>query len=593
MSSVTNVLRMNAPSPTSSSSSASALVSQRGSFDICLSKLETTILTPSGDVLVCRGREFLRHLERGIVPLDNNNKANRNSLCHVDADAFCDACVNGVHLSHATTNHQHQKNGNLSLRQRVQMQLDNNDAAKENYNDLSAPPSFDYSNYEPAIPAPDKQLRRPLSQVPEYNAENQDGFVRLFGSLLSSPNGASDAKAKAFAENNMTPETLCAPTVLHGVPTCLMHEIRISAISANALGSHVLLISTNALLFSYGSNSHGQLGLGISESFVSTPTLVTAVLEGGGKTLHCAAGVDYSLICVKTRERRIQMDSGDVSSQDSQQGYHLHQLYGFGSNKGTKLGLYQNTAETNYSLPHRVALHAKVTWPSDPANQSSRHLPVVDSASPPVGIFCLVAASNHSAALIQSAAGAVDLFMWGEPGALGLSSESGAITKVESLSYNPALVDDEDSYLEPSEYPTQVSLGTNCTFVLLNTGRCLSFGGSHLLPEKVCLEPTEIQLDTRIVSLSVGNQHVLATCLDHKVYSWGVDPATRVTAARPTELVQQRALRTFAGHDVSAFVLEDGTVQTCGASSGRLGQGEVPPNPKKPAPLFGGLRLWR
>ena len=44
----------------------------------------------------------------------------------------------------------------------------------------------------------------------------------------------------------------------------------------------------------------------------------------------------------------------------------------------------------------------------------------------------------------------------------------------------------QDSYLKPSEYPTQVSLGTNCTFVPLNTGRCLSCGGSRLLPEKAC-----------------------------------------------------------------------------------------------------------
>jgi hypothetical protein len=93
--------------------------------------------------------------------------------------------------------------------------------------------------------------------------------------------------------------------------------------------------------------------------------------------------------------------------------------------------------------------------------------------------------------------------MWGESGALGLASESGAVTMVESLSYNPSLVDDEDSYLNPSEYPTQVALGSNCTFVVLNTGRCLSFGGSHLLPDKVSLETYRN---------TIGGAHIVTQC---------------------------------------------------------------------------------
>ena len=151
-------------------------------------------------------------------------------------------------------------------------------------------------------------------------------------------NGASKSKANDFDFDetiNGVRNTLYAFCPLQGVPTFLMHEIRISAISASSLGSHVLLISTDALVFSYGSNGHGQLGPGISESCVSTPTLVTAILESGGKTVHLCgrSGVDCSLICVKTRQRRIQKESADALSENSE-GYHLHQLYGFGSNKG-------------------------------------------------------------------------------------------------------------------------------------------------------------------------------------------------------------------------------------------------------------------
>lgn len=573
-------------------------------FDICMSKLETTILTPSGDVLVCRGRDSFHSAEDSLVPRRSPrgvpHECQRSPHGPCSVEAFCDICSNGTHPG----NPGHSKHQLQQHKSQSGHPLDHNDSHKENYNDLSAPPSFDYSNYEAVLPEKQSTHRNPLAQVTEHNAQNdnQDGLVKLFSSLLSVATATEPETPKAIMpeQHTVTPANLCPPSVLHGVPTCLMRDIRISAISAHALGSHVLLISTNALLFSYGSNQYGQLGLGTLEPFVATPTLVTAVLEGGGKTLYCAAGVDYSLIAVKTNQQRVLRDiegalmkqrgAGDVASQVTEPSgvssyYEHHQVYGFGSNKNRKLGLYKNISNPNLWLPHRVALHAKSTWQPDTAPESSH-------AELPVGIFCLAASENHSAALVRSTKGEVDLYMWGESGALGLASESGAVTKVESLSYNPSLVDDEDSYLNPSEYPTQVALGGNCTFVLLNTGRCLSFGGSHLLPEKVSLEPTEIQLESPILSLSVGAQHVVATCADEKVYTWGVDPATQVTSPKPSELAH-RALRTFAGYDTSAFVFQDGTLKTCGVKSGRLGQGEVPPNPKAPMPLFGGLRLWR
>ena len=532
-----------------------------------MSKLETTILTPSGDVLVCRGRDSLFQDYR--VPHDPAP----SHMCGV-MDGFCFLCAPTTGLLGGQEDVMEKEN-----------YYQNNDNITQ---DLSGPPSFDYSQYEVTV-SPDK--RQPLGHsvatataaVPATN--NGDGLTKLFGSLLSTTttdhthtHSHTDSHTHTHTKLQLpnSNSTTLSPAVLHGVPTCLLREIRISAISAHALGSHVLLISTEALLFSYGSNQNGQLGLGISQQFISTPTLVTAVLEGGGKTLHCAAGVDYSLIVVKTNEERVRntglqrLDSD--ASEDRQQSHH-HQVYGFGSNKKNKLGLYNNTTDTNRTLPHRVALHAKVEQPDN------------------VGIFCVAAAKNHSAALVKQRGGAIDLYMWGESGALGLSSESGAVTKVESLSYTPAW-HDEDSYLEKHEYPTQVALGVNCTFVLFNTGRCLSFGGSQLLPEKVSLEPTQIQLDIPISSLSVGAQHVLATCKGNKVYSWGMDPATLHMHDKPI-LLDQRALQSYAGIDMSAFILRDGILLTNGVKSGRLGQGEVPANPRRPSPLFGGLRLWR
>jgi alpha-tubulin suppressor-like RCC1 family protein len=540
---------------------------QQFNFSICMSKVETTILTPTGDVLVCRGRDSFHNSEDIVAsqPVSANVKS---SLCSMDHEHFCDHCILDI------TKSQHEEMATPKSQT-------GEDCGKENQIDLLTPQSFDYSNFEPLI-TEKASTRPPLSQVPEKNFDDEGTLVKIFGDLMAPtlPSGDKDPDSLPCKIKKMEP--LCPPSILHGIPICLMRDIRISSISAHPLGSHVLLISTTALLFSYGANSHGQLGLGTQEPFVSTPTLVTSVLEGAGKTILCAAGVDYSLICVQTKQDWIQRSNGKRGGAlvDATHYFH-HQVYGFGSNKAKKLGLFKDTKQVCNALPHRVALHSKVKKPVDSL-----------STSLPLGIFCLAASYDHSAAIVRRATGAVDLYMWGASGSRGLASADGAVTKVESLSYAKGFTDDEDSYLKPSEFPESIALGHNCTFVLLNSGRCLSFGESSLLPSKASLEPTEIQLDAPIKALSVGAQHVLATCTDNRVYVWGFEPAARMEHGTPCEL-PQRALHSFAGLDASAFVLHDGTVLTCGSKSGRLGQGEVPPNSRWPTPLFGGLRLWR
>jgi alpha-tubulin suppressor-like RCC1 family protein len=438
--------------------------------------------------------------------------------------------------------------------------------------------------------------------------------------------------------------------VMHGVPTCLpgLTDIRISQVSANPLGSHVLLISYESLLFSYGLNDCGQLGIGTPETFVRNPTLVTAVLEGGGKTIACAGGTNYSLIVVKTSEQRVQtlrenqehnlIDVQRVTSsstarhptssfemlratsspsridvkksQDDPTVEHVepsgevimdhHQVYGFGANDYFKLGLVNPPTDekTILSLPHRVALHAKV-WSGD------------DSTSdfPSAGVFGVAASVTHSAALVRRATGAIELYTWGQAqyGALGQSEEARVVslpTRVAELSYtqssNDATDVDSITYLRENEYPINVNLGPGCTFVTTNTGRCLSFGtnedGLLGLGRNFEPEPTQLKFsdsDEYVASISVGARHAVATTAGGRVYTWGQDPASKRMLSRPEPLLSLNSVKAFAGYDLSAFVASSGLVQTCGTKSGRLGQGEVPPNPRVPTPLFGGLRLWQ
>ena len=219
------------------------------------------------------------------------------------------------------------------------------------------------------------------------------------------------------------------PTYLHQ-----LSQIVITKISAHPLGHHVLLISAEGLLFSYGSNRYGQLGIGnqqqhhqrqqqihttddrntnannnneTTKAITDTnhgqrksttmtmqqrqgdadysyyqhgkPTIVTPLLENGGKTINCAAGVDYSLVVVKTECVRIKYQQQQQQNhhhrartsrnhhrtvassshkhqqqqqQQQQREYH-HQMYGFGNNHDRKLGLLNPDREASSSSSSR------------------------------------------------------------------------------------------------------------------------------------------------------------------------------------------------------------------------------------------------
>jgi Regulator of chromosome condensation (RCC1) repeat len=125
---------------------------------------------------------------------------------------------------------------------------------------------------------------------------------------------------------------------LHGIPTFCQAfaNVKIGVISAHSLGAHVLLISKAGLLYSYGANQRGQLGIGVAGAAVTRPTIVTPLLENGGKAIACAAGAFHSLVVVENRH-----------GQD--------QLYGFG--RHDVLGLVRPSPHrADVLLPRRVQL---------------------------------------------------------------------------------------------------------------------------------------------------------------------------------------------------------------------------------------------
>lgn len=186
------------------------------------------------------------------------------------------------------------------------------------------------------------------------------------------------------------------PEFVHGVPTFLnlFSNVKITKVSAHPLGSHVLLISNAGLLFAYGLNDYGQLGIGyrckttkqqnsttnMNHGYVMTPTIVTPIVEHGGKAIACAAGVNHSLVVVETEEQRLikktsitssspnnnkevievsckpnkdsilsssssqssasaSATTSSVAQQQVTETVYHHQVYGFGRNNHFKIGL--------------------------------------------------------------------------------------------------------------------------------------------------------------------------------------------------------------------------------------------------------------
>mmetsp|Transcript_28968 Transcript_28968/g.58173 ORF Transcript_28968/g.58173 Transcript_28968/m.58173 type:complete len:952 (+) Transcript_28968:101-2956(+) len=272
--------------------------------------------------------------------------------------------------------------------------------------------SFDYTNYEP--PTPERLLDNmhdddgsctstevtfsmsgplppplpPASASTKAGEDGGNGTMTINGHHHKEQN-LNEKQQQQKQPRRRRSRTGNASSVLSGIPTFLHHlsQIRITHLSAHPRGRHVLLISEEGLLFSYGSNECGQLGLGrfhkngdkrgsntnnevdSTRFSVTIPSIVTPLLENGGKTVNCAAGVDYSLVVVRTEGSRLAHRRYNKVSPSPASGNNSlndcithHQMYGFGNNEHMKLGLLDpdgngkrrnNNASGNFTTPRR------------------------------------------------------------------------------------------------------------------------------------------------------------------------------------------------------------------------------------------------
>ena len=249
--------------------------------------------------------------------------------------------------------------------------------------------SFDHSQYSEMNGMDDTQWSSPISRNNERGTLPNDNAITPTTSTAHTTTWHPGNKYTGSNYNHHT-TTTSAPRqrqqqqtqqqLFHGIPTFVSYfsSIKIRHVSANPMGAHVLLISHPGILYAYGLNTYGQLGIGWKshirdshQGYVMRPTIVTSLLENGGKTIACAAGVSHSLVVVEVEERRIMKSrsleiiterharSGSSSSAVLRTRQHqnddgasattasthesevvkYHQMYGFGRNDYMKIGL--------------------------------------------------------------------------------------------------------------------------------------------------------------------------------------------------------------------------------------------------------------
>lgn len=419
---------------------------------IAVSQEETCLVSAAGDVLVCRSREFSQLMAANSESASNLKNSGSKGWCDMECSnlpitleksALCNPWMTRLGAQReekkdddpATSAH-YASSGGLrggSTYEWEPQSTDPVDQANRALGDLelevvnsasnisSQPaspiyepnpfddedrvlsmPSFDYSHFGnggndmlPTSPVRPRS-RRPLDMAEmdvSHRLKNTQNAEQNPSRLVAGPLTPYTATS--------APASWAAPPLFHGVPTFLtsLLQVRVEQVSAHPRGSHVLMISAEALLFSYGLNDHGQLGIGIKspaagqagDRYVWTPTIITPLLENGGKAISCAAGESHSLVVVSTEGRRVLKSQSPRTDANNQSGTPLiqmnrvssspptmdtnreqrgddsehstssasaaaesvwhHQLYGFGRNNFMKIGLVHPRRKSSLEQP--------------------------------------------------------------------------------------------------------------------------------------------------------------------------------------------------------------------------------------------------
>lgn len=267
---------------------------------------------------------------------------------------------------------------------------------------------------------------------------------------------------------------------VHGLP---------SVYKAAAGGTHTLALSVDGKLYSFGSNSRGQLGrLDIPQAarYPSEPCLVDSLFDSEQVMIDVAAGIDFSMAL--TEDGRV---------------------YSWGSSDNGRLGL--GATSSGGWLGQVLGRQA-----------ADEHRPRLMKALEGERVVAIFAGAHNAGALLSSG----DYVVWGSGREFKLGTNKDAdewepVRTMEQVRNKPV-------FGEFNSLKAKISFGLSHTLFLSGDGRLYASGSNHHgclgVPEcDVATTGTEVVLPgfKRVEDACAGWNVSIAVSHDGTVFSWG------------------------------------------------------------------------
>ncbi|WP_151087102.1 RCC1 domain-containing protein [Hymenobacter baengnokdamensis] len=399
------------------------------------------------------------------------------------------------------------------------------------------------------------------SPVPVAVSQGAAPAGLLFGQVAA---GSQAAHSLALAADGMpyawgtngSGQLGSGSTTLATTPVAVAGLVQPRGYVQAAVGSrHTVAVQASGVLGAWGSNTHGELGNGTTNSTAnSTPVAVgQGAMPAGTRLVQVAAG-DFTTIALSA--------SGTA--------------YTWGYNNFGQLG---NGSTTSSSTPGAVSQGAM-----------------------PTGTRLVQVAAGPSHMLALAADGTA--YAWGSnsSGQLGNGTTTTSSTPVAvSLPAGVRLV--------------QVAVGSSYSLALaadgtayawgLNSSGYLGNGSTTSSSTPVAVSQGAMPTGTRLVQIAAGNYHAVALAADGTTYAWGqniygqLGNGTTTTSTTPVAVSQgalpagTRLVQVMANNYISQALAADGRLYTWGYNTyGQLGINSTT-NSTTPAAEYSGLTQWR
>jgi uncharacterized repeat protein (TIGR02543 family) len=369
---------------------------------------------------------------------------------------------------------------------------------------------------------------------------------------------------------------------LHG--SLLVEGDRVIQLSAG--GVHSAALTQNGKVYTWGTNSSGQLGTGTTGANSTTPIDITHQFPEGDKVIQISMGGLHSAALTETGQVFTwgRTETGAVGDGPLPSQFDFYRPQPINITSAFPVG--DKVIQISMGYQHSSALTESgrvFTWGHNDGQigdntLTHRFVPTEITNGFPVGdkVIQLSMGAQHSSALTESG----NVFTWGS-GSLGQLGTG--------LNFEQRLVPTNITSQFPAEDKViRVSIGGSTSSALTESGAVYTWGrnGNGQLGDNTTnfkIAPTEITnqfpSDIKIVALSIGEFHSSAITESGKIYTWGknlqgqVGNNSQTQSSIPIDItsrfpVGDKVIYVSLGFEFSSALTASGKVYTWGNNAG-------------------------